>query len=219
VLEIDRSDSVLNWVGQRQAWVPSARRGKLRDALADPAVLSVIFTGTVGVLGAATAAAGHLVTLRNEDHKRREARREDVRSVLDDAAAIALRSEHELTPAQTFREISDRISEDRAAIATQLGRLGVRVGPSHAVYRHLDRYEDLLGRIENGFGCLPADQSLDKLREMSDLPPGAASRDVVKQALSAFEAAEWREADTAIEELKKALEDFLAAAHELAGAG
>jgi uncharacterized membrane protein len=57
----------------------------------DSTTLSVIFTGTVGILGAGVAGLSQFVTVRNEDRNRVEARRDDLRGVCDEAAKAAIR--------------------------------------------------------------------------------------------------------------------------------
>ena len=60
------------------------------SAVADVAVISVVASGTVGILGAASGFYGQRVTLHNEREQRQEGRRDDLRAVLDEAAEGAI---------------------------------------------------------------------------------------------------------------------------------
>jgi hypothetical protein len=171
--------------------------------MADPATLGVIFTGIVGILGACTAGAGHLFSLRSEEAKRREARREELRGVLDAAALTLLMSlaisEHKRP---TYGEAADKYVDACNAMGAQLGRIGVRVGPASRVYVAYDELRTAFLAIATAIGSMPRDQ----------MPPPHTNP------------ARWFTGDAqvrvaaAMQDVESGIEPFLSEAAKLAGA-
>jgi uncharacterized protein (DUF1501 family) len=143
--------------------------------VADPATLGVVFTGTVGVLGACTAATGHFVTLRNEEAKRNEARRDDLRGVVDDAARAMMKFEHPTTPTTTVGELRAILEGVEAEAGIHLGRVGVRVGPTSALYVRYEQGVASIHELLAAAAALPADVPYEDAESwMHD--PAAAKR-------------------------------------------
>ena len=108
--------------------------------MADVSAISVISSAAVGALGVAAAAAGHLVSLRNEKEKRREARREDLRSVLDDAAKAGTevmridRLEPTIIDASGLATWAEDLARAQSVVEQCTARIGVRVGTDAPVF-------------------------------------------------------------------------------------
>jgi hypothetical protein len=111
-------------------------------AMADVALLSVVSSGVVGVLGGATGIYGQRVSLRNETSKRLEARRDDLRTILSDAAAVAMGANPPSGQRDLdLRELAAALDTVASEMELQRARLGVRVGPRSSVflaYRELE---------------------------------------------------------------------------------
>jgi hypothetical protein len=127
--------------------------------MADAAVLSVIFSGAVGLTGLAVAAYGQRrlaeterlklsATHGEEQRKRLEARREDLLAILDEAAKTAM----SIRVAASAEELGNQraaVQEVRNVVLgahEQLARLGVRVGPDHELYAC---YQDVAGALDD----------------------------------------------------------------------
>jgi hypothetical protein len=126
--------------------------------MADTALVSVVISGAVGVLGLGVAALGQRRMAQTEElklraataeeqQKRREARRDDLRQVIDDAAKTAM----SIRVAASAEELGDRqaaVQEIRDVVLgahEHLARIGVRVGPDHELYT---RYQDVAAALD-----------------------------------------------------------------------
>jgi len=191
----------LDWPGGHGPGGPEAsivRHHSDTRVVADPATLGVIFTGTVGVLGAGSATVGHFITSRNEEAKRKEARRNDLREVLDDAAKAAMDFEKPIDfHAATCGAVSGRVDEAVVDIHRQLGRLGIRVGPGSKVYSRYERIRD--GGLALHYVLIKEDPDQAYLPMLNEKP--AVAKQIYEH----------------IETMRKAIEPFLAAAAEVAG--
>jgi hypothetical protein len=176
--------------------------------VADPAILSVVFTGTVGVLGAATATTGHFVTLRNEERKRREARREDLRAVLDDAVKLAMEFERSFDEEQTVGDLLKHLNVLVTRGPVQLGRIGVRLGPDSDEYGAYARFVEAVTAVGAGLEQMPRNTM------MSDEAVRAAVRELGSETTAEVASA----LDMAQSESKVALKQFMVAAHSRVGA-
>jgi hypothetical protein len=178
------------------------------QGVADPAALSVVFTGTVGILGAATAATGHFVTLRNEDRKRQEGRREDLRVALDDAARLAMEIDQAFEEDQTVVDVLKYLATLRSRLPIQQGPIGVRLGPDSDEYKAYARFVEAVAAVDSAFEQLPRDALIT--------PDGitAATRQLGFQKGSEVVTA----LNTSTSDAKAALNEFMAAAHARVGA-
>jgi hypothetical protein len=175
--------------------------------MADPAVLSVIFTGTVGVMGAATAATGNWLTARNEERKRQEARREDLRDVLDEAAKSAMIGHRSVAPDLTCREMADLLRDAQNAATDQLARIGVRRGPDAPLYREYERIELRLARLEEAMGVLPPEVPFTAVQDAL----------LAGRLAGGLTAAQIEHVRLALDESAEALQSFLSQAHRVVG--
>lgn len=169
--------------------------------MTDVAVLSVVSSGVVGALGGATAFYGQRVTLRNETSKRLEARRDDLRAILSDAAAVAMGANP--PSGQRDRDLKELAAVlDTVASEMELhrARLGIRVGPRSPVfvaYRDLEleilALEDVLWKAPNGLtvqGIRNPDGALDENEQASAEAVAAAYRQIYKSLGRFFDASE-----------------------------
>jgi hypothetical protein len=119
--------------------------------MADPAVVSVVATGTVGVLGAAFGALNPWFTRKSQVEERLEGRRNDFRAVLDEAAGVlgkavgTVEQVSVILSSEGFAtwdsHVADSLVDDVRAVRAHSARLGVRLGPSDPIY---DRYNRAL---------------------------------------------------------------------------
>jgi hypothetical protein len=121
--------------------------------MADIAVISVVSSGIVGVLGAAGGVYAQRVTLRVDERKRLEERRSDLRTVLDQAAVVGMsvldafevRGDEPGLPA--LKNAIAEVKRVSSAIVQQRARLGVRVGPGSALYREYAAFADAVAAV------------------------------------------------------------------------
>jgi len=146
--------------------------------MADVAALSVVSSGIVGVLGAVAGFYGQRVALSNEEAKRKETRRDDLRDVLDEAAKVALGT---TVPARlydlTVGEIGAWLEQTAESTSAPQARLGVRVGPDADIYVAYDALKITLADASLTFRALPQDMTFEDLLS-SDVAGAGAARDV-----------------------------------------
>jgi hypothetical protein len=168
--------------------------------VADVAVLSVISTGVVGVLGAATALYGQRASFVTEREKRREARREDLRGVLDGAAAEANAfrrplADDEATQGSILVQIEKLVPE----LVDYQARIGVRLGTQSPVYLRFAEVVAATGDLAIKVYALPSDLTMDQTAASAEARPA------------------WERAKSANDELNACIEAFFNAAAELVG--
>jgi hypothetical protein len=169
--------------------------------VADVAAISVISSATVGVLGVLGTIYGQRVTLRNEDAKRQEARRDDLRAVLDDAAKAAVSFTQNIRFATaTVESFAGQIETAGYEMTAQLARLGVRIGPDAEVFAAYDAASRAMERLWLLTSELPSDTVISAVTDDPAVP-------------TRFHAI--FEAETA---LSQATERFLTASSRLVGA-
>jgi hypothetical protein len=189
--------------------------------VADVAVISVISSGVVGVLGAVGGFYAQRVTLANERAKRLEARRDDLRGVLDDAAKVgtllsSFIASPDLEPSEGLRHSLRSIETMHSAADEHLARLGVRVGPDDAAflsyYAFTRALNDLRPTVVRGLEFLDAASS--KLENVDLTDYFAASEE-----LTAGFAPLAEDYSKGAHAASAAFISFLKAANELAGVG
>jgi hypothetical protein len=121
--------------------------------MADVAVISVIASGAVGVLGAAGGFYAQRVTLRNEDAKRVEARRDHLRNVLSQAAATAMGADIPVDrPVRELAAMMDKVVVD---MSIEGSRIGVLVGPKASVYVEYMKLQAAVSALEFALRTAP----------------------------------------------------------------
>jgi hypothetical protein len=170
--------------------------------VADVAVISVITTGVVGVAGIAGTVYTARLTRKGAREERLEARRDDLRSVLDEAAKAATKM-HQPNPVAvgpyTFGDFAKYARELHGEVREQLARLGVRTGPGATVYREYVRIAAEMNTVRQVAAEMP-----------SDMPMTGVRRQVGEQGYRLR---------VAVKEIDDADERFLAAAVEEVGVG
>lgn len=126
---------------------PSVGSSSDTDRIADVALISVIATGTVGVLGSAGAVYAQQVSLKINERQRRDSWHEDLRGVLDDASQLAAMTRVSTSQAPTFGDVVSHYDKAWADISKQLGRLGIRLGPDSEVYKQYDQVRELANSV------------------------------------------------------------------------
>ena len=173
--------------------------------MADVAIISVISSGVVGVLGTASAVYGQCNTLQNEREKRIEARRDDLRGVLDEAATFAMGFLRPFGDAEaTTGKGSSEIFELAADFHKVQARVGIRLGTDSGPSRTL---AEVLGGVQLVFYALhavPSDRTLAQLAHAANESPAAGEA--------------YQRAEDAIEQLNRLTAAFLNAASDLVGA-
>jgi hypothetical protein len=168
--------------------------------VADVAVISVISTGVVGILGAATAMYGQRTTFATEREKRREARRDDLRGVLDGAAADAIAYQRPLADDEaTQGSILVQIEQLGPELVKHQARIGVRLGTQSAVYLRYYEVVAATGTLANKVAALPSELTMDETAASEDARPA------------------WERAKSATDDLNARIEAFFNAASELVG--
>jgi hypothetical protein len=168
--------------------------------VADVAVISVISTGVVGVLGAATAMYGQRTTFATERERRREARRDDLRAVLDGAAAEANAfrrplADDEATQGSILVQIEKLVPE----LVDYQARIGVRLGTQNAIYLSFSEVVAATGNLATKVAALPSELTMDEAAASEDAQPA------------------WERAESANDDLNACIEAFFNAASELIG--
>ena len=185
-------------VRRAEAPVPTGSRPILLG-VADVAVISVVSSGVVGVLGAATAMYGQRMTSVTEREKRLEARRDDLRSVIDGAAEAAMAFVREMLAGdeRTLGVMAQRIEGSLPELARHQARVGVRVGTESDVYTSYDKLasaiDDLRGTLfrsplatmtlaeanrQPGDALEEAASAMDKVDEANDAFLDASSKEI-----------------------------------------
>lgn len=177
-----------------------SRRAILHRSVADVALISVITSGTVGVLGAAGAIYGQRVSIRLDKSKRQDAWRDDIRSVLDDAAKCAMVFNLPTNTESRAGDVAFELENLRVEMEKQLGRLGVRLGPEATVYQTYAEIRDAVQSLADATSDLPSDTILNALKDHAQ-----ALQEPIEQAVQA------------LTDMETAIQQFLAAAAELTG--
>jgi hypothetical protein len=138
--------------------------------MADVAVISVISSAVVGILGAASGLYGQRMTLGSEREKRLEARRDDLRSCLDDAAAtaIAFLRPFFADPEVTLGTISGELEKLLPELGRHQARIGVRVGTGNAVASQFDEIVGTTWHLADQIRMLPSEMTVDEARASQD---------------------------------------------------
>jgi len=168
--------------------------------VADVAVISVVSTGVVGVLGAATAMYGQRTTFASEQEKRREARRDDLRGVLDGAAAEAIAYQRPLRDDEAPQgTILVQIEQLVPELVKHQARIGVRLGTQNAVYLRFSEVVAATARLAHKVAALPSELTMLETASSEDHRPA------------------WEQAESANDDLNTCIETFFNAASELVG--
>ena len=190
--------------------------------VADVALISVIASGTVGVLGAAGAFYAQRVSLTIDRHRRHEARLEDLRSILDHAAQAAMKLNVPLEAAddRPIRSYAPAVDQVQREVETHLARIGVRVGPESRVYTEFARIRDagtalydalrgLPDSVTTSLIALPPDEIATRLA-LALSPAGEDAKEELERLQPSLDAV-----TNAFEEVRRATADFLTASAEL----
>jgi hypothetical protein len=167
--------------------------------VADVAVISVISSGVVGVLGAATGLYGQSLTFVTERDKRREARRDDLRSVLDQAAEAVTMFQKAFSRDQEPKvgEIAQSVQGVLPELSRCHARIGVRVGTESAVFKSYENLADGFARLHVCLAELRQDVTFVELDAETDA---------------------YRAGSAALTEAKKLTDTFLNTAAKVVGA-
>jgi len=154
----------------------------------DVAVVSVVSSGLVGLLGAFGGFYAQRVTLANERCKRLEERRADLRAALAAAATAAMTANR---PIEADCSVSDSATEYLLridAMEPHLGQLGIRLGPRSPAYQTYSSLRDRLFELEAFFVAAPSELTH---RHVMKAVAGEASHDpALEPLLQAIEAAQ-----------------------------
>ncbi|MFZ0087902.1 MAG: hypothetical protein WAL63_00240 [Solirubrobacteraceae bacterium] len=170
--------------------------------MADVALISVITSGTVGVLGAVSGFYAQRVALHTEKSRRLEARREDLRSILSEAGGVAMGC-NPAASSWDSRMRENAVLMDKVTADMQLhrARLGVRVGPSSRAFVTYQLLEERIHVLENALRHAPRDLTVEEW-----LAPAAL--DEVKRASG-------KEINDAFRAIYQEMERFFAASSTL----
>jgi hypothetical protein len=139
--------------------------------MADVAVISVISSGLVGAFGGMTAFYGQRVTLRTERAKRLEARNDDLRSVLSEAAGVAMGWNRAAgTLAKPVRDSAEVMDATTTAMQLHMANLGVRIGPRSPAFVAYQRLQGSMFDLEDKLRELPYGLTFEGMRDPVRLP-------------------------------------------------
>lgn len=154
--------------------------------MADVALISVISSGAVGVLGGMSGFYGQRVTLHNARAQRMEARRDDLRAVLTEAADAAMRWTRPAEALDTaVRERAAVIDAVTTDMQRHLANLGVRLGTGSPAYSAYQRLQRAMFALEDSLRESPAELTIAALRNPTDLRRDLRARAQEVAALSA----------------------------------
>jgi hypothetical protein len=125
-------------------------------------------------------------TAEEEQRKRLEARRDDLRTVLDEAAKTAM-SIRLAASAEELGSQREAVQEIRNVVLRAhelLARIGVRVGPDHVLYSH---YEGVAGALDDWRAARARARATDGGASDAELAAAeSTAADACRQALEGF---------------------------------
>lgn len=167
--------------------------------MADVAVISVVSSGVVGLLGAASGIYAQRVTLRNERAKRLESRREHLRTVLSEAATVAMDAEPSTgAPEQSVRALALLVDAQAGPLSQQLARIGVLLGPDSQVFTTYEQIRHCAAVLE---------------LVLSQMPPEVTSGDLLNRSGEPEIKPHFDRMDEHAQALRAAVSSFLSAAN------